>query len=169
LSARSSTAQPNKAAQQDGPSLRVTQLPIGQVVLFSSGVGYFQREGQIEGNTRVDLSFPVTDINDLIKSMVLRDLDGGHISTVSYESNAPIERTLKSFAINLTGNPSFGQILDQMRGEKVEVVLQQTNTTQPGTMTGTVVGIEHQRQQVGKDAAVDVQLLNLWCADGVRG
>src|SRR5262249_47740191 len=53
-----------------------TQLPIGQVVLFSSGVGYFQREGQVEGNTRVDLSFPVTDINDLIKSMVLRDLDG---------------------------------------------------------------------------------------------
>src|SRR5262245_61636853 len=59
------------------PSAPVTQLPIGQVVLFSSGVGYFQREGQIEGTARVDLSFPVTDINDLIKSMVLRDLDGG--------------------------------------------------------------------------------------------
>ena len=26
------------------------QLPIGQVVLFSSGVGYFQREGTVEGN-----------------------------------------------------------------------------------------------------------------------
>jgi len=66
-------------------------------VLFSSGVGYFQREGQIDGDARVDLSFPVSDINDLIKSMVLRDLDGGHISAVSYDSNAPIERTLKSF------------------------------------------------------------------------
>jgi len=51
------------------------QLPIGQVVLFSSGVGYFQREGQIDGDARVDLSFPTQDINDLIKSMVLRDLD----------------------------------------------------------------------------------------------
>jgi hypothetical protein len=149
------------------PVVSTTQLPIGQVVLFSSGVGYFQREGTVEGSSRVDLSFPVTDINDLIKSMVLRDLDGGHISTVSYESNAPIERTLKSFAVNLTGNPSFGQILNQMRGEKVEVVLQQTNTTQPGTMTGTVVGIEHQRQQAGKDA-VEVEVLNIWCADGVR-
>jgi hypothetical protein len=54
------------------------------VVLFSSGVGYFQREGQIDGDARVDLSFPVQDINDLIKSMVLRDLDGGHVSAVSY-------------------------------------------------------------------------------------
>jgi hypothetical protein len=155
-----------KAATQEPQATR-SQLPIGQVVLFSSGVGYFQREGTVDGNTRVDLSFPVTDINDLIKSMVLRDLDGGHISTVNYESNAPIDRTLKSFAINLTSNPTFGQILNQMRGEKVEVVLQQTNTTQPGTMTGTVVGIEQQRQQIGKDA-VDVELLNIWCADGVR-
>jgi len=53
---------------------KVTQLPIGQMVLFSSGVGYFQREGAVEGNARVDLSFPVSDINDLLKSMVLRDL-----------------------------------------------------------------------------------------------
>src|SRR5262249_15682971 len=66
---------------QDDPN-RVTQLPIGQVVLFCSGVGYFQREGQVEGSARVDLSFPVSDINDLIKSMVLRDLDGGHVAAV---------------------------------------------------------------------------------------
>ena len=52
----------------DAPSETSVQLPIGQVVLFSSGVGYFQREGQIEGDARVDLSFPVSDINDLIKS-----------------------------------------------------------------------------------------------------
>src|SRR5262249_48379625 len=63
-----------------------TQLPISQVVLFSSGVGYFQREGEVEGATRVDLSFQMQDINDLLKSMVLQDLGGGRISTVSYDS-----------------------------------------------------------------------------------
>src|ERR1700722_12636155 len=112
LSTRSQ-AEPGKTSQpgqNDTPSVKTLQLPIGQVVLFSSGVGYFQREGEVEGTARVDLSFPVTDINDLLKSMVLRDLDGGHISTVSYDSNAPVERTLKSFAINLTGNPTFGAI-----------------------------------------------------------
>jgi len=162
-------AQPDKGSGQgDQPSVRSVQLPIGQVVLFSSGVGYFQREGSVEGDARVDLSFPVADINDLLKSMVVRDLNGGHISTVSYDSNAPVERTLKSFAINLTGNPGFGQLLNQARGEKVEVVLQQGNATQPGTMTGTVVGIEKQKQAVGKDGSVEVELLNLWCSDGVR-
>jgi hypothetical protein len=146
---------------------RTMQLPIGQVVLFSSGVGYFQREGSVEDDARIDLSFPVSDINDLLKSMVLRDLNGGRIASVSYDSNAPVERTLKSFAINLTGNPSFGAILSQARGEKVEVVLQQTNATQPGTLSGAVVGIEKQKIAAGKDA-VEVDLLNLWCSDGMR-
>jgi hypothetical protein len=138
------------------------------VILYSSGVGYFQREGAVEGNTRIDLSFPVTDINDLLKSMVLRDLNGGHISAVSYESQAPVEKTLKSFAINFTGNPSFTGILGQAKGERVEAVLLQSNATQPGTITGVIVGVEKQKQQVGKDAAVEVELLNLWCAEGIR-
>ena len=74
----------------------------------------------------MDLSFPVSDINDLIKSMVLRDLDGGHVSTVSYDSNAPIERTLKSFAGKLrTGGPGLPQMLvAQMygAGKPMEIV-----------------------------------------------
>ena len=149
------------------PSETSVQLPIGQVVLFSSGVGYFQREGQIEGDARVDLSFPTQDINDLIKSMVLRDLDGGHVSAVSYDSNAPVEKTLQSFAVNLSANPTFGQILNQARGEKVEIVLQQANATQPGTLTGSIIGVESKQETVDK-AVVNVEQLNLWCADGMR-
>ena len=146
---------------------KATALPLARAILYSSGVGYFQREGKVDGNARVDLSFPVQDINDLLKSMVLRDLDGGHISAVSYDSQAPVERTLKSFAINLTNNPGFGQILNQARGEKVEVVLQQSNATQPGTITGTIVGIEKQSSRSAR-MPVEVELLNLWCADGMR-
>src|SRR2546428_2592736 len=144
------------------------QLPVGQVVLFSSGVGYFQREGEIEGNARVDLTFPVGDINDLLKSMVLQDLGGGHVSAVSYDSHDPIDKTLKSFAVNLTSNPSLSQILNQARGEKLELVLQQSNTTQPGTLTGAIIGIEHQRQPAGKETFLEVDELNLWCAEGLR-
>src|SRR5437016_8717202 len=110
-----------RAAEKGQEEAKAAALPISQVVLFSSGVGYFQREGQVEGDARVDLAFDVRDINDLIKSMVLRDLDKGYISAVSYDSQAPLERTLKSFAVNLTGNPTFADILNQARGEKVEV------------------------------------------------
>ena len=147
------------------PATRATQLPIGQVMLYSSGVGFFQREGSVEGDARVDLSFPVADINDLIKSMVLRDLDGGHVSAVSYDSNAPLDRTLKSFAIDMSRNPGFAEILNQARGERVEVGLTNAGS---GALTGTVMGVEKQKQVVNKDVN-EVQVLNLWCADGMRG
>ncbi len=144
------------------------QPPIGRGGVSSpAAVAYFRREGQIEGDARVDLSFPTQDINDLIKSMVLRDLDGGHISAVSYDSNAPVEKTLQSFAVNLSANPTFAQVLNQARGEKVEVVLQQSNAAQPGTMTGAVMGVENQKVAAGKDM-VEVEQLNMWCADGMR-
>src|SRR5436190_17926572 len=141
-------------------------LPIKTVVLFCSGVGYFERKGEIEGNARIDLTFQVRDINDLIKSMVLQD-EKGVVSAVSYDSLEPVDRTLKSFAVNLTNNPTFGQILTQMRGEKVEVVLQQTATNQPGTISGSVMGIEQQKQP-SKDGAVETEVLTMWCAEGVR-
>jgi hypothetical protein len=128
-------------------------LPIAQVVLFSSGVGYFQREGEVQGNARVDLTFPVQDINDLLKSMVLEDQGGGHISAVNYDSQAPIEKTLRSFAINLTNNPSFAEILYQARGEKVEIVLQQSATAQPGTLTGIIMGVEQVDSATASPAA----------------
>src|SRR5262249_34017188 len=138
-------------------------LPLTHVHLFTSGVGYFQREGVVEGHARIGLTFPVHHINDLLKSLVLQDLDGGRISVVGYDSHDPLEKTLKGFAINLNGNPSYGQILNQARGQRVEVGLHPS-----GTLTGTVMGVEKQKQTVGKDRVVEVEVLNLWCADGMR-
>jgi hypothetical protein len=161
-------AQPNRNAPAETAKAQTPNLPIAGVVLFSSGVGYYQREGEVDGHARIDLTFPVQDINDLLKSMVLQDLGGGHISAVSYDSQDPIEKTLKSFAINLTNNPTYGSILQQARGEKVEVTMQQTSTTQPALLTGTIVGVEKQRQTTGPNAFIDHEMLNLLCADGMR-
>src|SRR5438445_5228540 len=158
--------QGNAAVANPAPVKPGAQLPITQVILFSSGVGYFQREGEVDGNARINLTFPVEDINDLLKSMVLQDRGGGHISAVSYDSHDPVEKTLKSFAINLTNNPSLGQIMQQARGEKIEVVVQ--HAAQPGALTGTIIGLEKQRQPAGKDGVVEVEMLNLSTADGIR-
>src|SRR5258708_33669325 len=130
-----SPAQPplQSANAKQGIEGAAPSLPLSQVVLFSSGVGYFQREGEIEGNARVDLQFPLGDVNDLLKSLVLQDLGKGKVGAISYDGQDPIEKTLRSFAVDLTGNPTIGQVLNQARGEKVEVIMQQTAANQPGT------------------------------------
>ena len=98
-------------------------LPLTQVILFNSGVGYFQREGDVEGDARVDLPFPSATSTICSRAWCCRTSATARSSTVSYDSQEPVEKTLKSFAIDLTNNPTLGQILNQARGEKIEVVL----------------------------------------------
>lgn len=160
-----SAQQPKKAAPQADKPAAAT-LPIAQVILFNSGVGYFQREGDIEGKTQIDLSFPGSEINDLIKSLVLQDAGGGQISTIQYDSHDPIDKTLRSFALDLTANPTFGQLLNQARGEKVEVTLKQVNNSPVVVLTGVILGMETQPQTA---PASDIDVLNLHSSEGIRG
>ncbi len=144
-------------------------LPITRVVMFNSGVGYFSRSGEVDGDARVDLTFQEADVNDLLKSMVLEDFGGGRVAAVSYDSREPIARTLASFSINLNGETTFAGILQQARGERVEVTTSPTAQNQPGKLTGSIVGIETQAAPAGPNQPpVPVAVLNLWCAEGMR-
>ena len=142
-------------------------LPISRVVLFNSGVGYFSRSGEVDGDARVDLAFDEADVNDLLKSMVLEDFGGGRVAAVSYDSREPIARTLASFAINLDGDPTFAGILSQARGERVEVTVLPTAQNQPGKLVGAIVGVESQTFPSG-NGTIAADVLNLWCAEGMR-
>ncbi len=155
------------AGKGEGDPKQSVSLPIKQVVLFNSGVGYFGRTGEVDGEARVDLTFPESDINDLLKSMTLQDFNNGHISAVSYDSHEPVDRTLASFAIDLNGAPTLANILGQARGEQVEVVMNTTVTTQPGTIKGTILGTELQKVPVGT-AQLDCTVLNVSTTEGFR-
>jgi hypothetical protein len=136
-------------------------LPLSEVVLYTSGVGFFQRDGGVEDNAQVELRFKTEDINDLLKSLVVQDYSGGQVSTVTYGSRDPIDKTLKSFGIDLTTNPGLGELLGQVRGERIEVAT-------PGPIIGTVLSVETKKKPVGEDKTVDVEYLNLLTDDGLR-
>lgn len=150
-------AQPGKATPDEPTRKRV---PLTQVVLFNTGVGFFQREGDIDGDARVDLSFPTTDINDLLKTLNVDD--GGKPGLVSYDGPEQLEQSLHAFALDLSGNPTFGQLLNQARGSKVEVTLDGTTGTTP--ITGTIVGMESQTEAGNTES----HHLNVLASDGVR-
>src|SRR5437868_13621844 len=63
------------------------QLPIRRVVLYSNGVAYFERRGQITGHAEVSLPFKQSQVVDVLKSMVVLDLGKGEIGAVSYNSS----------------------------------------------------------------------------------
>jgi hypothetical protein len=86
------------------------RLPITQLTLYRSGVGSFERRGLVEGDATVRLRFDADQINDILKSMVALDLDGGRIEGVSYGSREPLARRLASFGINIADNPSMAEV-----------------------------------------------------------
>ena len=136
-------------------------LPLTKIVLYASGVGYFQRDGRIDGHGQVALRFKVDTVNDLLKSMTAQDFDGGQVSTVTYDSRDPITRTLKSFAIDLTDNAGLGNLLWQMRGERVEVAT-------PNLVQGVILGVETKKERVGDKDVIEVEYLNLLTDNGLR-
>jgi len=138
-------------------------LPISDVVLFSSGVGYFQRSGMVTDDATVALSFKTEQINDLLKSLVLLDLDGGKVGAVTYGAKDPISKTLQAFAVNLTDNPTMGQLLNRLRGVAARVTLQNSNEV----ITGKILGVEIKKPVV-ENEVVQVEMLNLLTPDGLR-
>ena len=137
-----------------------TNIPLKRVVMFSSGVAFYERNGDVEGNATVDLRFNTRDINDLLKSMVLQDEGGGKISTVSYGSKDPITRTLRTFTIDLTHEPTLADLLGQIRGEKIEL--------DSPKMSGIIIGIEKRKKPAGMNETVEVEYLNLLTDEGLR-
>jgi len=71
---------------------KVHRPPLKQLVLFRSGVGFFEHRAEVEGNATLELEFHVEEINDVLKSMTAEDLGGGRISAVRYGSRAPVGR-----------------------------------------------------------------------------
>jgi hypothetical protein len=141
-------------------------VPLERVVLFNSGVGFFEHAGDIDGDRQVELKFNVDDVNDLLKSMVLRDLGGGRISTVAYASKDPITKTLRTFAIDLTRETSIADLLRQIRGETIEVTAPLADAVSP--ITGTILGVEHRSRKTSKDEVEEFDVINLLTRTGLR-
>src|SRR5689334_25145554 len=148
-------------AQAVRPAPATTDVPVTKVVLFSSGVGYFEHAGSVRGNSATELRFKTTQINDILKSIVLQDQDGGRIGAISYPSQDPLAKTLKSFQVDITQNPSLADLLNQLRGARVTIVAQAERHS------GTILGVETRIKALDK-VETAVSVLNLLTGAMIR-
>jgi hypothetical protein len=145
------------------PNAAAAAVPVKAVVLFSSGVGYFEHYGSVKGGGSTELRFKTQQINDILKSLILQDLDGGKVSAVTYPSQDPITKALRSFQVDITSNPSLGDLLNQLRGAKVKVSVGAENAE------GTILGLEKRPKPAGADKqTVEVWHLNLITGGTIR-
>ncbi len=135
-------------------------LPIHDVTLFSSGVGYFERSGPIDGSATITLAFPVETVPDILKSLVLLDDGGGRIEPVTYAARTPVTKALQAFAVDLGPNVTLADLLTRLRGARVEVAA-------PAAITGAILSVETRTQTI-KERTETATLLNLLTDSGIR-
>jgi len=137
-------------------------VPVTKVTAFSSGVAYFEHNGNVSGNAEVVLKFKTDQINDLLKSLIVLDLGGGEVAGVNYASRDPLTRALKSFGVDISGEPTLGQLLKQVRGADVIV-------SAPEKISGKVLGVEAKSRQIlPSNTLVQQEFLTLVTAEGIK-
>jgi len=95
--------------QQSGAAARSAQtLPIRRVILYSNGVAYIERRGTVTGRAEIDLSFKQSQVDDVLKSMVVLDLGRGRIGAVSYNSSAPPSARMADIPFSISAATSGG-------------------------------------------------------------
>jgi hypothetical protein len=150
---------PGLGRKETAPEKLDADLPLSSVVLYSTGVGYFQRSGQVEGNASVALQFKTKDINDLLKSMTVQDFGGGNVTSVNYSPRDPLNQTLKTLAVNLKANPGVSGILSQIRGQEVSAAFGSQIKK-----SGVIIGIEQKSDPENRTAPY----LNLLTSAGIQ-
>jgi hypothetical protein len=97
------------------------KLPVRRVVLYKNGVGYFEHTGSVRGSQELKIDFTSAQLNDVLKSLTVLDLNGGRISGVGYNSVAPIAEQLRSLRLPLGESTTLAGFLNALRGTRVDV------------------------------------------------
>jgi hypothetical protein len=143
---------------QRGPAA-VAELPVHRVILYKSGVGYFEHLGSVTGSADVTIQFTTAQLNDVLQSLTALDLDGGSVANISYNSVAPIEQQLALLRLPLGTATNQVQFFSALRGARVEV------GAAPSSISGRILSVE-QKSRTRNGSAEQVLELTLVSDEG---
>jgi hypothetical protein len=131
------------------------RLPVKRVVLYKNGVGYFEHTTRVHGTQDLSIDFTTSQLNDVLKSLTAVDLGDGRVSSVRYNSIAPLGERLKSLRLPFGEQVTQAEYLLALRGARVEV--------RSGSVTaaGRLLSVEKIRKQRSRDDLEDVTAFSI--------
>jgi hypothetical protein len=119
------------------------------VVLHKNGVGYFEHSARVRGKQELNIDFTTSQLNDVLKSLTGCRLGDGRISSVRYNSIAPLSERLKALRL------PFGEQIDRdnffvaLRGARVEV------HSGSATASGKLLSVDKTKKQAVKGDVIE--------------
>jgi hypothetical protein len=138
----------------------MTAPPLTRIVLYKHGVGHFERRGEVDADAALSLTFRQAEVSDVLKSLTVLDLDGGHVASVSYDSTKPLEQLLADVALSIPDSGSLVGLLPQIKGARVAVVAADQRTE------GALLGLDTSEREVGPGKTVKAALVSLLTDEG---
>ncbi len=132
-----------------------TRLPVKRVVLYKNGVGYFEHTTRVHGTQDLSIDFTTSQLNDVLKSLTAVDLGDGHVSSIRYNSIAPLDQRLKSLRLPFGEQVTQAEYLLALRGARVEV------RSGSATAAGRLLSVEKIRRQHSRDDFEDVTAFSI--------
>jgi hypothetical protein len=149
-------------------------LPITQVFLYKHGVGYFEREGPVEGDATLELTFKQAEVSDVLKSLTILDLNGGHVASVSYDATRPLAQLLAEVALSIPDENSLVGLLPQIKGARLAVqpagggAIGMRGGGGGERVEGTLLGVDFPQRQTAEGVVKAAQIALVTDAGAVR-
>jgi hypothetical protein len=129
------------------------------VVLYKTGVGYFEHQGQVRDTQKVTIRFTSRQLNDVLTSLTTID-PKGRISGISYNSVAPLDQRLGALRLPLGPASTAFDVLTSLRGARIEV------TADSAPVQGRLLGIER-KVYSGRDTEREAQEFSILTDAGI--
>lgn len=139
------------------PLLKAQEQPlqIRRIVLYKHGVGYFEREGEVEGDRSIRLSFRSAQMKDLLKSLFAVDLSGGRIASVVYDTRDPLSKQLEDILISVPREQALTEFLKGLQGASLRLELGSES------LQARLMGIEPRKSEVENGVITTYELVIL--------
>lgn len=111
-------------------------LTLKRVLLSSGGVGYFEYEARVTGDTVLALDVPLEQVDDVLKSVIVFDDQGG-VGGVKLPGREPLSEVFRNLPFGPDALESAATLFDVLKGAPVNVAGKRA-------LTGKLIGIEQE-------------------------
>ena len=95
-------------------------LALKRVMLSTGGVAYLEYEAEVEGDTKLTLSVPLDQVDDVLKSIVVYDSKGG-VGTASLPGRQPLAQLFNDLPFGPEALASPAALLNALQGAEIRV------------------------------------------------
>ncbi|MGH9732416.1 MAG: hypothetical protein ACRD4A_12020, partial [Candidatus Acidiferrales bacterium] len=99
--------------------------------------------GEVHGDQNMRIDFTSSQLNDVLQSLTVLDLNGGRITGIDYDSEAPFSQRLGTIGLPLGEETDLSKFLAALRGTRLEI------RNGNSTITGRLLSVETKSRLTG--------------------